>query len=121
MELLTSNQRSRHWGKGYRIGKAITDAAIVAARAAKIPRLDRVRIVAVWHPPTKGRSPVRDAHNLSPTYKAAIDGVVRAGVLDDDRDEFVSAVVIEPGPKRDRGQFVLHLIEVIDRTPEPTS
>lgn len=111
MELLTSNQRG-HWGKGYRIGQDITDAVILLARAQKIPRLDRVTIVAEWRPPTRGRSVVRDAHNLAPSVKAAIDGITRAGVLVDDSDRYVADVAIRSGDACPLGRLVLIITEV---------
>ncbi|HEY9525329.1 MAG TPA: hypothetical protein VIR33_18975 [Thermopolyspora sp.] len=120
MELLTSNNRSGHWGHRHRITKSIVGTTIVIARAAKIPPLGRVTISAVWHPPAKGRAPVRDAHNLAPTLKACIDGIVRAGVLRDDSDTYVASAGISPGEKREHGQFVVHITEATDDATEVT-
>jgi len=53
----------------------------IIAKEAKIPHLERVRI-EVNHYRTRGRWP--DVAGCAPAAKAAIDGIVDAGVLDDD-------------------------------------
>lgn len=111
MELLTSNDRDKHWGRPYRVGKAITDAAIVLTRAAKMPRLERVVIVAEFQPPPGRRRIVRDTHNLAPSVKCAIDGIVRAGGLIDDSDKYVAEVSYVPGDPHPGGRLLLHITE----------
>jgi hypothetical protein len=117
MELLTSNQQGGKWQKQYRITKPIKDAAIVLARAAKIPHLNRVTIVAEFRPPTGRRRVVREVHNLGPSAKAAIDGLVKAGVLTDDSDRYVADVSFKPGDPHPLGQLVL-LITELPEDPE---
>src|SRR5690242_3403037 len=97
MELLTSNQLGASWQKRFRITKPIKDTAIWLARSAKIPHLNRVAIVAEFRPPTGRRRVVREAHNLAPSVKSAIDGIVLAGVLTDDSDKYVADVSFRPG------------------------
>jgi hypothetical protein len=117
--LLTSNNLGKGFGKRYRIGEQIKGDAIKLCWAAKVPHLDSVSIVAIWHPPTAGRSPVRDCHNLSPSLKAAVDGIKKAGVLTDDSDRYVANTDIRPGEMRPHGQLVIHLTELI-RTGDPS-
>lgn len=119
MELLTSNNLGKGFGKRYRISEQIKGDAIKLCRAAKVPHLDGVSIVAVWHPPTAGRSPVRDCHNLSPSLKAAVDGIKKAGVLTDDSDRYVANTDIRPGENRPYGQLVIHITEVTTQNGEP--
>src|SRR5690242_9875502 len=88
MELLSSNHRKHHLA-AHEITRAIKDAAIVLARQAKIPQLQRVVFVAEFRPPPGRRRVVREAHNLAPAVKAAIDGVTKAGVIRDDSDKYV--------------------------------
>lgn len=57
----------------------------------RIPRVDRCHIIALLAFPDKRR---RDAGNYYPSIKAAIDGLVVAGVLKDDGDQFVTSLTI---------------------------
>ena len=45
------------------------------------------------------RNARQDAHNVFPSVKACIDGAVKAGVIEDDHDGIVKALVIQAGPK----------------------
>lgn len=45
------------------------------------------------------RNARQDAHNVLPSIKACIDAAVDAGVIPDDDDTVVRALVIEAGPK----------------------
>lgn len=118
MDLLTSNQQGESWQKQYRITKPIKDAAIVLARAAKIPHLERVEIVVEFRPPIGRRRVVREAHNLGPSAKAAIDGLVKAGVLTDDSDRYVANVSFREGDPHPLGQLVLILTELTEGLPD---
>lgn len=61
------------------------------ALEARVPRLTRARITATpLH--ADGRSP-QDALACAPEVKAAVDGLVDAGMLDDDNPRFVTEVV----------------------------
>lgn len=81
-ELLTANDRDAHWGRRHRSTQDLRDAALLAARAARLPALERARIVAVIQPPNEPRR--LDPANLYPTVKAYVDGLVQAGLLPDD-------------------------------------
>lgn len=91
------------------------DAATVMARAGKLPKLDACHITAVLSFPDRIR---RDCPNYYPTIKATIDGLVRAGVLDDDDDLHVRSLTIQRGEQVGRrklgaqGRLVLHIREV---------
>lgn len=96
-DLINANERL-HWAvRARRTADLKADAARVA-RAARVPRLERVRVVGVVHPPDRRR---RDPHNLYPTLKAYIDGIVQAGVLiDDDSQHLVSVAMRLGAPAR---------------------
>ena len=66
-----------------------------------------VVITATVHRVRNGRA---DAHNVTPTIKACIDGAVRAGLLVDDSDEHVTELRIRAGEKRPQPTVTL-LIE----------
>ncbi|MFJ7023195.1 hypothetical protein ACIQUW_33020 [Streptomyces sp. NPDC101117] len=84
MTLINANDR-RHPVKQSPFIKVIRQAAWAMARHHKIPALERAHIFYVIHPDTKTRR--RDPGNWSPSAKAAVDGLVDAGVLPDDNHE----------------------------------
>lgn len=65
-------------------------AGCVAAREAQIPRLDVVDVVV--HTYLKDRRSIQDTGASFCAYKAALDGIVDAGVLEDDDPRFVRDV-----------------------------
>jgi hypothetical protein len=81
-DLLNANDRDGNWGRRHRSTRQLRGDAILAARAAKLPRLERARIVAVIRPPTEPRR--MDPANLYPTVKGYVDGLVKARLLPDD-------------------------------------
>lgn len=96
-ELLNANKRL-HWAVRARMTADLKADAYRVARAAKVPRMDRIRVVGVVHAPDRRR---RDPHNLYPTLKAYIDGIVAAGVLiDDDAAHLVGVEMVMGSPAR---------------------
>lgn len=105
MKLLNANDRT-HWRTRARITKALREAAEESALDAQIPPLDRATIQAVLHPHDKRR---RDAHNWYPSFKAAIDGIVDAGVLPDDDGKHLLEVKVVLGTPVRHTQVALHI------------
>jgi crossover junction endodeoxyribonuclease RusA len=64
------------------------------AKAAKVPHLDSVSIVV--EPLARTRASLQDAAGCAAEAKAAIDGIVDAGVLDDDSGQFVTSIEFLP-------------------------
>ena len=93
-ELLNLNQRIGYMAR-HRRTQIIRGRAANAWVAAGQPRLDRATLtVHVTYPPTARD---RDVHNLTPTFKAAIDGFVNPapayklrGLLPDDNDQYLT-------------------------------
>ena len=79
-EVLTSNQRL-HWGERARRTRALRWRATLAYRAAGKPRMEVAHLTARLTYRDRRR---RDDHNIMPTLKACVDGVVAAGLLPDD-------------------------------------
>ncbi|HET6356059.1 hypothetical protein [Streptomyces sp.] len=112
--LLNSNQRLHHHPKGKRTAairaaahEAVTEspelmAALAAAKPG--PLFHRAHILGVYHPPTNGRC---DPANWYPSFKAAVDGLVDAGLLDDDDHARVAGPDMRLGRKVKGGQIVL--------------
>lgn len=75
-----------HWSARARAVRDIRHAVAMLARPASLRIYTRCDIGLVWHVNTAHR---RDSDGPAPTLKAAIDGLVDAGVLPDDRHEYV--------------------------------
>lgn len=110
------NSNDRHgWQQRAKLTRAWRHAASWRAAAAinrgeLAPITGPTTITATVHRDTnRGRS---DASNRQPTIKAAVDGLVDAGVLPDDSDRHVTALTIRAGERVDGGQLVLTIAEV---------
>lgn len=93
---MTSNDRP-HWADKATRTRNVRHMAAVLARARRIPRYEVVHVTAYVQYPTGGRA---DPGNASPTVKAAIDGLVDAGVVPDDDHTHV----IGPDYRREVGK-----------------
>lgn len=84
--LLTANQRM-HWRKKAKRTKAIRELACVQTRTFRHEPMETAHCLVEISWPTRHR---RDAHNLMPTIKACIDGIVDAKFLPDDSDKHLT-------------------------------
>ena len=110
LELINENQARRwHWTRKRRVAREIRRTAAWCARAAKIPTLDRAHIAYVVHIPSRRKF---DPPNWAPSAKAAIDGLVDAGVLPDDDSTHVIGVEARAGDPVKGYQLVLVITEV---------
>jgi crossover junction endodeoxyribonuclease RusA len=110
LKLLSLNDRL-HWRDRNSRAQELKRAAWVMALNAKVPPLGRIAVIVEYRPPDRRR---RDAENIcAASGKAAIDGIVAAGVLPDDEcPRYVSKIVCTIGEPAPKGQIVLYLIEV---------
>jgi len=110
MDLLSLNGRL-HWAEKNRRTRELKKAAWAITRMNLVPHLERASIVVEYQPPDRRH---RDADNAgTASGKACIDGIVAAGVLDDDEcPRYVSDVRYTIGPVFPRGRLVLHVTEV---------
>ncbi|MGQ3384465.1 hypothetical protein [Glutamicibacter sp. TV12E] len=81
---LNANQRLHHQARNKKTQWWRALAAI-QCRNARIPGLDRAHIEIWFRFPDNTR---REVANLQPTSKAIVDGLVDAGLLPDDKDEW---------------------------------
>ena len=104
---LNSNQRL-HWAEKARRVKAWRERTIVAVFAGDtLPRFDvPVHITCTVHKTRGGRW---DAGNLADTAKPIVDGLVSAGVLVDDSNEWVTGPDMRAGEKRDAACVVVRV------------
>ena len=87
-----------HWAVANGRKKELQDAVGWLLKFHKVPAMDHAWIWLDWQPAVKRP---RDSDNPEPTRKAAIDQVVRSGLLEDDTPEFVTRPenVIRPAVK----------------------
>lgn len=112
-QLISAND-TLHFRKKAELVKALRNTAWATARQAKLPALQRAHIFYVLHPDTKKRR--RDPGNWSPSAKAAVDGLVDAGVLPDDNEAHLLGPDPRIGIPIKGGQLVL-IITDLDQMP----
>lgn len=83
VEALSANDRGAHWSARSRRTQLLVDKGFVLARAARVPALGQAVLTVAVSWPNRQR---RDVSNLQPSFKALVDGMVKAGVLVDDDD-----------------------------------
>lgn len=113
---VSANDRS-HWASKARLVKQWREAAAIHAKAAKLPHITEPVQITGWVHRTINRR--ADAHNRILTVKAVIDGLVDAGVLDDDNDKHVTAVTMRAGDPVDQKTHPLGVLGIEIRTEEP--
>lgn len=126
LKLLNANQRVH-----YRVRAEQTAAIRGAAREAclahpqlradlatfgEAPVLPHAWILGVIHPGSRRRL---DPANLYPSFKAAIDGVVEAGLLEDDDHTHLLGPDMRLGDVVKGGQIVLHIYEMTREAMQP--
>lgn len=91
---LNLNQKE-HWAPRNKRAQAWRHGAHIMARQARLPKgLIRVRVDAYVWKKTRVRY---DPHNLMPTLKPVIDGLVDYGLLVDDSHEYLAGPFIHHG------------------------
>lgn len=119
LKLLNANQRVHHRVRSEATSR-IRNAAMMACsedptmRAALVhagaePLLRHAYILGVLHPPSRRRA---DPANWYPSFKAAVDGLVDAGVLEDDDHTRLVGPDMRIGHLVKGGQLVLHIQEL---------
>lgn len=108
---LNSNQRL-HWATKARKTREIRESAAWWARALGEQAMEAVEITAVVHPKTARRF---DPHNWQPTVKAAIDGLVDAGLIADDDSSRLISVTFQAGEKDPGGPRLRLVVKEVAR------
>lgn len=86
---LSANQRL-HWRRKAEVTAAVRDGVAWRAKAARIGAQDHILVRLHFAPQDRRR---RDASNLMPVQKAAVDGLVEAGVVPDDTARWVTELM----------------------------
>lgn len=100
---LSLNDRDHFRARAVKV-KAWRTYAEQAARAAGVPTLARATITGHIY---KNRAGRYDPHNLFPTLKACIDGIVDAGVLADDDHTHLRAALEHGGIDRTQPPHII--------------
>ncbi|MEO3851729.1 hypothetical protein ABGB09_29575 [Streptomyces sp. B8F3] len=128
LPLLNANQRLHHHQRARHTAtlRAAATAAVAntpglraALAAAKPgPLFQRAHILGVLHPHDRRR---RDPANYYPSFKAAIDGLVDTGLLDDDDHTHLIGPDMRIGHVVTGGRLVLHIRDLTehDAWPDP--
>lgn len=105
---INMNQRL-HWAvKAERTRQWRTLARFAAVQEMLPTGLERVHITAHVHK-TNNRS--YDVHNLLPTMKAVVDGLVDYGLVDDDDNSRLTGPDMRPGEKQDQAGITITIKE----------
>jgi crossover junction endodeoxyribonuclease RusA len=104
---LNANQRL-HWRQRAQRVALIRDAVMLLARRLPFQLLPGQRLVVQLHY-RPGDNRRRDASNLVPTQKPAVDGLVRAGIVPDDTAEWVTEKMPELHPGKGQRRLWLTL------------
>lgn len=89
----TNLERSWHPHERARVVRRWREAFAWLARAHHVPHLDAVAVIATPH--LRSRRGLQDTGGCNPAAKAAIDGLVDAGVLDGDGPDRVRRLTFE--------------------------
>ena len=114
LRLLNANQRMHHKPKAKltaeiraKAMEAVSESPALMealAEAKPGPLFQRAHVLGILRPATARRA---DPANWYPSFKAAVDGLVDAGLLDDDDHEHVVGPDMRLGNKVKGGQLVL--------------
>lgn len=102
---LNANDRI-HWSLKAKLTKGWRENAYAASSVGQI---DRAHIVATLH---FGDDRRRDVGNYAPTVKAAVDGLVDAGVIPDDSDRYLIGPDLRRGDASGVPRIVLTVTEL---------
>lgn len=86
----TNAERTWHHHKRARMVKDTRERWLILARQAGVPKLKKIRVDVI--PLAKDKRWRPDVGACYPAVKAAIDGIVDAGVIKDDNPEYLSSI-----------------------------
>ena len=103
---ITANHRM-HWAVRADRTRRWREVTAWTAKRLRIPHFDRMHITCLLHFRLARR---RDPANWAPTAKACVDGLVDAGVVDDDDDTHVIGPDMRIGPPGGRAESVVFML-----------
>ncbi len=107
-EIIAANKAGYVRGRGYTVMKAQWTGLVSSlAKRNRVPKFRRVRLAFDWHETTRKRNP----DNIAAAHKFCLDGLVEAGVLENDGWNEVAGWVDSFVVDEEPGVFI-ELIEV---------
>lgn len=107
-DVISANGREHHMTKARKTRTVRLMAMLEATKLTfqrPTPLIDKAHVtVSIGWQPLKRK---RDADNLAPTVKAAIDGMVDAGIFEDDNDEHRLSTKYTTYPRSEAGRVWL--------------
>lgn len=117
--MTANDQRRAHWQKVRAAKREVEDAILWLVKHQGICTLGPSTVEFIWYAPDKRK---RDSDSLAPFVKAALDGLVEAGVWLDDHNGWVvktSMSVVSTDTKNPRIEILIQEIdEILDSTGE---
>jgi crossover junction endodeoxyribonuclease RusA len=101
----TNAERAGNRWERAKLTKEWRSAFHLLAKSNEIPEMSWISVTVEPHQ-KGGRS--QDVGACNPAVKAAIDGLVDAGILPDDSPEFVRSLVFLP-PQKDKNSLVIYI------------
>jgi len=101
----TNAERAGNRWERAKLTKEWREAFAWIAKSHGIPQMRWISVTVEPHQKT-GR--LQDVGACNPAVKAAIDGLVDAGIVIDDSPEYVKSLIFLP-PKKDRNSLVLYI------------
>lgn len=93
-----NSERSEHYTAHRKKTRDWRETAGFTALSARIPRLQQMRVTAI---PYQRNGVLADVGSHFPPVKATIDGLVDAGILEDDTPDYVTSITMH-APRRDK-------------------
>ncbi len=107
----TNAERRWHHHKRASLVKETRGRFYWLAKEAKLPSLRKIEVSAV--PLTKSRRSMQDVGACLPAVKAAIDGLVDAGVVPDDSPEYLDKLTFYAPRVGDKEGLRIEIVEVL--------
>lgn len=109
MWTLNAERKMHHFTRAKNV-KEWREAAATVATAKKIPHLDAIEVTFTPHRANK--SGLADLGGHFPVLKACIDGLMDAGIIDEDGPETVKRLIFEAPVVTGDSKAVIHIKEI---------
>lgn len=111
--MLANDQRRSHYRTVAAAKREVTEMVGWAAKSAHLGPCGPSAVTITWFVPDKRR---RDPDSLAPFAKAALDGLVHAGVWPDDNSEWVRRLILEIRHDRANPRIEIRIDEIRSAT-----
>jgi hypothetical protein len=101
----TNGERAGNRWQRAELVKTWRSAFLILAKSEKMPEMEWISVIVEPH--QKGGR-LQDVGACNPAVKAAIDGIVDAGVLPDDSPKYMKSLIFL-APQNDRNSLVLYI------------